>query len=781
MIISIDLILAILYDEFGEEDHPRVADITPHSFFSFLSNEKTVDVAASQQFNPFAGKHFMPNFASLWCDPNWSGMSTNSIAIKNLGGTESSRGTPQSSFFRFQGTLSYIEPSSLQKAFVDHFQVSCGYGGFTVCNSFKCHFFLRETSTMEDKRQFLYSSSFPMFSEGEEDSSSVEIYGLFNYNFNEDKCAPIPRVRLAVHKIRPVYVNTADVRLLALRGPTQNSHDNVMDISNWFQIIIQALSPQSKSSFINTRTLCRDYGNSPLFQHLPFLFQNPTGTTLPPEILFYVCYHSIWLNRIPWRDVLENLQIERILSQAGGDVSIEDESTIPNILLFIRDTLAPWTLCVYEGLYWSDCSLNQNVEDQPFPMSFLGGNRIFKKDDCEGRVSEAQQIALLFKSFYITLVQGKENNPRTSIERWARAYAFEVSPARSRLQLSPDTWHSLIAACFALGYYFFHGLIELHTTVGDVNFASFTSSENIEDESSKHASPTGHSFGVIIYNDKRKGKRHAAILEATGWERTILSPLKHSELQLIGNISKWKNSQKKSNLNICGHLSHKHENAIYQNICLGNDCLFFTKLESTGSQLLNYGAKLSLFKEGKVKLFHEKSQEGEDAPAALQISTSEFIRQMINVERYINKKSTQVPFFIREHWIDISSKQRIKSWQRILRGVEDIASKYEKYLASLPMHRRCLCTPQRKENEYLSLMEQHWGIITERQQQEEQDKENGILMSILSSHGSDYAAEQEQLIQFLNEQPREDAFQIVSSTPFMHSTIVKVKSSCRSL
>jgi len=783
-IMEVDLILAIVYDASRKlELGNRMIDVTSQTIVSFLSQtlssekESSNRQNVSQGFKPFETANFMPNFASLWCDPNWSGMSSNSLCLD----THPSFPNVKCSLFRFQGNMSYLQPSALQKPFVSHY-LSLAQPesiSLSLCNSFKCHFFLHEYHT-EESRQFLYSSSFPLISDQEKENPqnnwNLGVYGLFNYNFNEDECSPIPHVRLVVHKIKKLEVNRADVKLLALSGPTSDYHREMICISNWFQIILQKFCPKSNSSFINTRTLCRDYGNCPLFQHLPYLFQTPTGSTMPSEILFYVTYNSVCMNCVSMQMLLENLQFEKTLfaNSPPTTISILDKEKVENTMRFIRDILAPWTLCVYEGLYWSDCSLNQNVEDQPFPMSFLNGNRIFKKDDCEGRVSEAQQIVLLLKSFYLMVVQNgarSNNSIWDAIQHMSHAYAYEVNPERSRLQLEPSTWNHLVSTCYILGYYFFHNIVELHTTVGDVNFASFTASENIDSDASSSEdhdatkNPTGHSFGVLIYSDYARKKRHAAILEATGWERTILSSdstMQKSELELLSNISKLKEAHNLSNLNICGHLSHQRENSIYQNICLGNDCLFFTKTNS-GSNI-NYGAKLSLFKEGNV-VFHNPGYI--DGAIALQIPTLSFINEMDTLNRFLNKKSTKTPTLVESKWIDLSTPLSFSSWKKALRDIDIVKEKYQRYVSKLAMHRRCLATPQRQEEEYLHLIQKNWKIMKEQADCDKDTQCRGIFVSVLFNDSST----EQRLTDFIHEQGN---FRIASVRPFMHSKIFNI-------
>lgn len=743
--IKVDLLVLVVYSPIIDKNKENTSK-TGFNPFVETAVASSINGDNMLSLNQTNNGCCMPDFMTLWCDPNWTGLCTDASSILGKPSNE------KASIFRVAGLFTLMNPSTLQcgvQTCSQAKQHSNAPTVSTVCNSIKCHFF-RTIIKQERTREFMYSSSFPLITESQVGGF---VFGLFNYNYDEDACQSLPYVRLVVQHVQPICIPVNSVRLLALPGTDLNFHKSMIQISEWFQIVLQVLCPGSKSSFLNLRTLLRDYGNCPLFPHLSFLYQHPTGTTLPPEILFYVCHHSLVINCISSDELLRSIKFDTLcelhsmnsmnITIGSNDMrmmrGIEDTNQIQVVLRVLRDILVPWTMCLYEGLYQSDMSLGQNVEDQPFPMSFVHGNRIFKKDDCEGRASEAQQMAIMLKSFYLMICneQKKTNTENIAILLRNMAYTYSrKSPELTRLSLTLKTWMDIISVSFSLGYYVYNGIIEIHTTVGEVKFASFKAESVCSEEESENddESGTGHSFGILIYNDILTNKTHAAILEATGWERTMLEVDKQitvEESQMIAQLADMKTSSNLTSMNICGHLASAREDSIYKSICLGNDSVFFT-CPSSSCRNLKYGIGLGLFKNSDVqkldteKLLCENNHNNDKPIRAFRISTLDFIDEMVRIADYLHGSCTRVPFFIQQKFIPLDIVKREKGsdfcnfeeWNGALKRSRDIRSVFFNYISKLPMIRRCLATPQKKEEELLDMMCSNWKILGEANNKE---------------------------------------------------------------
>jgi len=421
-------------------------------------------------------------------------------------------------------------------------------------------------------------------------------------------------------------------------------------------------------------------------------------------------------------------------------------------------------MCCFEGLYLADTSLGQGVEDQPFPFSFLPGIRVFHKDDCEGRMSEAQHLKHAFQQFFKLI---RKNNADEFLGKLATFY-FQKSEMETRLRLGEETWLDLLTLCFYVGMLFESNVLEVHTTVGDVNFAAFSAETS---ETSKDSSPTGHSFGLIRLNSTDSDVSFATILEATGWERRILQhDIKPSkdEISLLSNILKMKASSGIDDINACGHLSDERENTIYKNICLGNDCIFFS-LDAKSNQL-NYGIGLVKFKDDAVfkcsPFAHARAKFG-----GVQIKTLDFIDDMICLSEYLNHNSSKIPMFVQHKLINIESIQSKKHvWNKVLRQGIEIRDMTTEFIESIPMIRRCLATPQKREDELLKCMCEHWSIIDEDDISQYFNKEErcrGIYLSCCSQETLD------KILKYLESIDRYQDMKI-SSHVFMKSIILNI-------
>jgi hypothetical protein len=656
---------------------------------------------------------YMPNFVSVWCDSNWSGLYEYATDIIRHSKHESC------SIFKIQGKMTHRDPSFLQLFQWNAYKL-LNHGdksSITICNSIKLHFFHARNikGFQEDrlKRDFLYSSSIPLIQCEQSKKGNVysdTVFGVFNYNVNENVCECIPHIRLVVHRVS-THIPVMDIRLLSMTGPTKILHNDMLKISEWFQCMLQILCPASKSNFLNIRTLCRDYGNSLPFQFLTELFKVPMGPSLPLEMVLYCLYHALILNRMQpsnFRNIILNL----------FNVSRSDMRLFMRI---IRDTIVPWTMCSFEGLYVADTSLGQNVEDQPFPFSFLPGNRVFHKDDCEGRMSEAQQMKEAFISFFHTV---ECNGCISDFISELSHSLYQKDHKLTRMALSIETWVHLLHISYVIGSLFDTMRLELHTTVGDVNFSSF-SSENVEHQSTP--SCRGHSFGILLLRDGVQSYTYCSLIEATGWERNILESdrkLSAHEIECTAEIINLKNKHKLQDINLCGHLSDERENNVYQNICLGNDSIFFTVNSVESGSQLDYGTSLSNLKRGDlISICYDQLhpyrhlQVSNKGYNCLSINTLGFIEEMISLYEHMirkDQKHAKPSFFLETNIISktfIHDKE--ENLRTLLKSSMEIRGLMKSFIDNIPMIRRCLATPSKYEAEYLHIMSSKWRIINE--------------------------------------------------------------------
>jgi len=648
------------------------------------------------------GKEFMPNAVALWCDPFWTGIYERVSRKTVISGSEGCSLFFVSQCMQFKG-LTDLQEAVLRESSNEGPDPYLG-----ICDSVKCHFYYEHPDnccpTMmqkEIKKDFLYSSSFPLVFEGASAKKTgmtleqAKVYGLFNFNCDAEHCLCIPDFRLVVHYVEPTQIPVEEVRLLQLKGPSCLSHKRVEQLANWINQTFDLLCPSNKSNFRNVRTYCRDFGNSIIFSHLPFLFEYPLGPSLPKELLFYCLYNALRINNTSARFVLESIFTDL------------NKKNINILFRIIRDSIIPWSMCAEEGIYCPDQSLSQEIEDQPFPLSFLPGLRIFCKDDCEGRISEAQQLKGLFVGLFRAMRRRREH-----VEKVARDM-FSRGPENTRLNLSQNTWRSLVEVAFLIGKMLYEKIIEFHTTVGDVHFASFQSgTEKKEDEPL-----SGHSFGLLLFKDAKTQSTYASIVEGTGWERRILetdiAPTKR-ELEFLTHVASSPMAGRKE-CAACGSLSEENENNTYRNICLGNDCLFFTiqKNEKNPSKL-DYGASLQQFKNNQLNKITEYDTLLDSNKNALQISFRSFCREMKGVYNHLcNRKSTSQPLFLRMGWIPSEpSPEKKKQWTSTLRNVDLMIDAFKEYEEDLTMIKRCVGTPQKSEQEFLKVF-RSWRVLEE--------------------------------------------------------------------
>ena len=613
----------------------------------------------------------MPNFVAVWADPFWTGLYfSNEIAMTG------ERGDEKCSIFKVCGQIRPMHPDPILAIKPSSSVHNNNDGRPSICNSIKMHFFKASTEVVdgvtETRRDFCFSTSIPLFSNG----PLLQTYGLVNYNVHDESCHTLNNFRLITLNIKPTTIipNELSVCTLSIPGPTPEHHQEVLEVANWVTDLMDYTCPEIVSNLKNIRTFPRDSCNTLLFLNLPNLFL--LEKYLPPSLGPYMLCNALVLNCMSPSDfvgVVEALSHHRSPSTSSTTTTIG----IPEILRVLRDTIAGMSMCMFEGKYWADKSLGQATEDQPFPISFLPGNRVFQKDDCEGRITQAQEIVKLLRRMYkAAQYQG--------LDAFV-AQMLAIPSCESRLDLDTPTLSAIVLGCVYLGKLLYEKTIEVHTVVGDVCFAAFSS--NISGDSSKKS---GHSFGVIMYDDGRQQK-HCAILEATGWERTRLPtsdiPVTEDESNFLKTLCKV-TSERKIPILLCGHLSTEKENKVYRYMYMGNDCIFFKLPADQPSKQQQkpfplYGPGLDLFQEGVNKFPNVKKG------GMFRISIMDFLQEMSHIEK--NGKASET-----SPWASLTSDK--------VKGASAILHKTKKIRARMPYIRRCLTTPTKTREEFKDLM-----------------------------------------------------------------------------
>ena len=492
----------------------------------------------------------LSNWICIWVDSKWSGISCFRIGYES----------DKFALFRVKGKIEKIDSSKLY--FIDDTNTK------KICDSIKVHFFQKKKEKNEMREDFLYSSAFPIQSLITKGFFRKTI-GLFNYNAKENQCDILDNMRLVIYNLLPISQTILQITE-RVNGPDKAHHQRCLDISEWISNYLENMCMGGKTKFLNPRTYMRNYCNSTLFQMLPAMYHTHS-TNLPPVLACYALCNSLIVNQVPLENFVADFFTMDGLTRPSENALI--------LLRILRDVVACWTMCQKEGIYWADMSLGQSVEDQPFPLSFMTQDRVFKKGDCEDRVSQAEQmVGLLLRMLadveqHHDLVQYIASRPVTS----------------QILAVSHATLCLLVSGCCKIARLIQLGIIEIQRVVGDVNFASFSSSES-EDDNTNAKELSGHSFGILRYDDGNY--QDCIVLEATGWERRILDsdiPITQTEknirnilLQILPN-----------KVNMCRQLSKNKEYSTYQNIFLGDDCIYFTYSQNDkGQNVVEYGAKL---------------------------------------------------------------------------------------------------------------------------------------------------------------------------------------------
>ena len=597
----------------------------------------------------------LPNQACAWLDPFWTGLVC----------TLDSGAAPQKPFFvqkrsvaavfRFAGEVRSTTPSLVQRLASEDEPQQVR----SLCNSVKLHFFHTTAGAggaRETVRDFVYSSAFPL-SRLTQPQADEDIYGLFNYNYKDSAATPLPGFRLAIFPVRATQLPPA-TSLFALRGPTEKHHERVMTLCAWLKETVHRVCTDVDSEFANMRTYCRDQGSTGLFQDLHRLMDTP-GTCLPPTVALYALHAALMLSDL-------EAQPRALLALLSRSV--------PLFMRTVRNVIACPTLCCVEGVYWMDLSLRHPVEDQPHPLTFMPSDRVFTKDDCEGRALQVQQMVLLLRWMYLS-------EQRVGLDALVAAIRASRSYAALMGRL-PDAYvRDLISTCCALGELFERGVLEAQTTVGDVRFGSVH--EAVRDNT------VGHSFVVLfLYKDgdkKARKLRHVTMVEATGWEQARIEgvdpPITEAESRLMfttlpaligADERHYDNDDPRKGGGgaggaVCGMLPPEVENRVYERLVLGKGCIYFTR--AAGDKLL-FGARLADVRRATQLDYAE----GQHPQGAFRMETREFIAAQPDSAKML--------------------------------------AIYDAIERDLPATRRCLRPPQKSEAEVEDTMIASWAPIT---------------------------------------------------------------------
>jgi hypothetical protein len=572
----------------------------------------------------------MPNALALWVDPYWTGLWLNQP-------TKEHREGGASCAFRATGTLKPLTPS----------WVSSSSAKKTLCDTIKVHFFqVRpcKTDQEEASRDFLFCTSFPIV-RGEQLP-----YGVFNYNDSQGQsCKFLKGVRVLVHDLQRVEV-PREARMLRLQGPDAEHHKRTIEVGDWLDIAFNEMWPDLKTSMSNPRTYFRDHCCTLFFSDICKLFDKKGQSNLPPWLACYTLANALIVNGVCAPDFLAYFE------KKDGILNIQEHNVQP-VLRVVKCVLTPWTMCAREGLFWDDKCLEQPVEDQPFPLSFVptSKGRVFGKDDCEGRASQAQEMVELLVNIHLySQKYGQQATLRSMLQS---------GMCRQKLQMQNKLLLALLQGCCAIGLLLHTKDLQAQTVVGEANASAISSP-------SLHLPPqiVGHSFGMLTYGPQYM------MMENTAWQRRVLGTDQRFTSKQGAFLHAWAKrtpgaANYRTKMIMAGLVTKTLEAKIYQKIYMGHDRLFF----SDDGRRLQYGASLN------------------DIAAGQSVC--------MTMERVLKELSA-------EH-------QSHPPFWKPREGASEMLSKYLQIQASVPSIRRVLMTPQKQEAEFETLM-QDWEPLYEQ-------------------------------------------------------------------
>ena len=475
----------------------------------------------------------VPNAAAVWMDPHWTGVWCD--ACESVQKCE----IMECYTFVIRGTFFPLPPSRMGESTPI----------ITMCDSLKIHFYQVRTQPPEETvRDFVYSSAFTVL---HLDTKGWRMAGAFNYNANEGLSAKrIPNIRilLKVIKMAPVMPN---LQLVKVQGPNLQHHRLTIEIGDWLDETFCKLWTLS-TTLSNPRTYFRDFCCTLFFPDICKLFDTGGETHLPCWLACYALANALIVNQsiVKPSDFVKHISSPNLIAS----------TKIEEVMRVVKCMLTPWTMCVREGRYWDDTCVGEPVEDQPFPLSFVptSRDRVFGKDDCEGRASQAQEMRQLLECIYL---QAQKEGARSTFEKMTQS-----GMCRQKLQMPDLMLRQLLQGCIHVGGLLYHKTLEIQTIVGDANVAALTKTAG--------AKVVGHSFGLLLY----KGGEEYMMVENTAWQRRFLNKvdpqytkdeiafMREFATQCLGG----------NRCQMAGSLTKTLERKIYQKLYMGHDKLYFS-------------------------------------------------------------------------------------------------------------------------------------------------------------------------------------------------------------
>ena len=563
-----------------------------------------------------------PNTLCLWVDSYLQNQYCSALVQrKNL------------SLFRFTPTLRNRELGSMEKT------------GSISNNSMKMEFFIHK----DDRQNFMFATCCPVSFLTDK---RAYLLGCWNANNSacDEKLLPIPDVLVCL------YGNVTTIGKELPPALEWNPHQHMEDLrtlSDWLQKQIKSSIPKTNTSFSNMRTFCRGYGVQALFQDIHSIFIAEEGTTLPPVLACYALSNALICHNIT--PIALSHHILRLLHG--------DRNSVQVVMNVTRDVLACWTQCSVEGKYMPDECLGQEVEDQPFSFaSSPFSQRVFERDDCEGRNQQASYMALLLRQM-AAFVEAK------STEALQKLVCEQARKACFHTDVTTETLHLYTQLCVELGELFRAEIMTVHMSVGEASFAQFTQSaqacENV----------VGHSYATLLYNDPEHSIYDFHIVEVTGWENESTKPEKPTEEQ----IAILKSAITSANATACCVLAPSMENKIYlRTFVINGWVLFGTSGKSTGlpgkDNNWSFGATTEELKH-RIVFYNPSVPLPSGSGGAIAVRTADLIAM------FKDSKAQQ--------------------------------ERYRRILCAYPHMARCARPPPKTEAALLQIMQNRWGKISQ--------------------------------------------------------------------
>jgi hypothetical protein len=169
-------------------------------------------------------------------------------------------------------------------------------------------------------------------------------------------------------------------------------------------------------------------------------------------------------------------------------------------------------------------------------------------------------------------------------------------------------------------------------------------------------------------------------------------------------------------------MTNEEENEVYQNICFGNETIFFkvetpqcsANMPPPPKKKIDFGAGIGDMRKRFQTYEMLKNEESPFEETSFSIS----IDELLKVLEYLNELKIHYPQ-------NCMSDSHFRFWnqfemfdtpklQRLLKHITEMRHVYDKYQSyDIPMIKRCIATPTKGEKEILSLMKQ-WFIIDEK-------------------------------------------------------------------